>query len=371
MIFVTLILLVIIAYAGLIVAFTIGLKRALPQALSQNDIGMPISVVVAFKDEALNLPNLLEAMVHQSFPTEKFEVILVNDHSTDASASIVKRYCTLNSIFRVIDLPESKAGKKAAIAFGISSATHPLIAITDADCIPSFWWLKAISSEAKKGSALMLGPVIMVSTGNYTQKFQALEYSSLMASAAGSCGVGHPVIASSANLAFRNDLLNISEITLNPKVTSGDDMFLLHHAKRFDKNKISFLGSRNAIVKTSTVATLQKAMTQRKRWASKSIYYRDFDTIVTGFIVLLFNLSLVLLLIASLFSIRNLYYFILLLLIKTLVDFVLLCKYLSFVEQKELLKVFLPLQLAYPFYIAYSFFAGVFIKVSWKGRRID
>jgi len=370
MILFTLILIIVLAYLGLIVAFTIGLGKALPQALPRNGIGMPISVIVAFKDEALNLPNLLDALMNQSFPKEKFEVILVNDHSSDKSLSTVDHYCTLNSNFRLINLPENKTGKKGAIALGIDSANYPLVALTDADCVLGKKWLEYISSEARNGSVLMLGPVVMTPLDNLTQKFQALEYSSLMASAAGSCGIGRPIIASSANLAFRNDVLNVSMDILNPKVSSGDDMFLLHHAKRFQNGKISFMGSRDAIVETATVTSFQKAMAQRKRWASKSLYYKDIDTIVAGFVVLLFSLALVFILVASLFNAENVYYFLLLMLIKSLVDFILLYKYLSFVEQKELLKVFLPLQLVYPLYIVYSFFAGIFTKVSWKGRRI-
>jgi len=366
MILLTLILIITLAYVGLIAAFAIGLKKGLVQEVKEKEERLPISVIVAFRDEALNLPNLLEAMMRQSFPKDRFELILVNDHSSDASASIVERYCSMCNNFRLVNLSENETGKKAAIACGIDSAGNPLIAITDADCLPSSNWLGSISLEAGNGSVLMIGPVIMTPIDNIVQKIQSLEYSSLMASAAGSCGIGHPVIASSANLAFRNDLLKVSGITLNPKVTSGDDMFLLHHAKRINKGRISFLSSKEAIVQTSTSTSLREALNQRKRWASKSIHYSDRDTIITGFIVLLFSLTLILLLVASLFKIENLYYFFLLVLVKVFVDFLLLRRYLRFVGQTELLKVFLPLQLVYPIYIAYSFFAGILIKVKWK-----
>jgi cellulose synthase/poly-beta-1,6-N-acetylglucosamine synthase-like glycosyltransferase len=191
-----------------------------------------------------------------------------------------------------------------------------------------------------------------------------------MASAAGSCGLGHPVIASSANLAFRNDLLKISEADLIPKVSSGDDMFLLHHAKRMKGSAVTFLGYNEAIVKTSTVPSFKKALNQRKRWASKSTSYTDADTIVVGLIVLLFNMLLLSLLVASVFNIDFLFFYFELMLIKTVIDFLLLYRYLKFTEQRELLKVFLPLQLIYPFYICYSFFSSISIKATWKERPI-
>lgn len=365
-----LILLVTLAYVGLIAAFAIGLRRILGREELEIENPIRISVVVAFKDEALHLPNLLEAMMHQSFPKDRFELILVNDHSIDDSNSIVESYLPNCNNFRLRELPEHKTGKKAALAYGISCAVNPVIVFTDADCIPSLNWLDAISTEAGRGAVLMVGSVVMVPVDSFGQKIQALEYSSLMASAAGSCGIGHPVIASSANLAFRNDLLNISETTLNPEVSSGDDMFLLHHAKRVKKGRITFLMNKEAIVQTSTSNSLLEALNQRKRWASKSVHYNDAGTVFAGFVVLLFNLLLVVLLVASFFRIECLCYYFILIVVKSLVDFSLVGKYLRITGQKELLKVFLPLQFVYPFYVTYSFFAGIFIKGSWKGKKI-
>ncbi|MHC1702512.1 MAG: glycosyltransferase [Tenuifilaceae bacterium] len=359
-----------LAYIGLIIAFTVGLEKAFVQNSKNSDLLNSISVIVAFKNEASNLPILIDSLMNQTFPKDKFEIILVNDHSSDESVSIVEQFISLCSNLKLVHLPEEKSGKKAAIACGINSAQYELIAITDADCKPSNNWLKEISTESSIGSVLIIGPVIMTPIKNFSQKIQSLEYASLMATAAGSCGIGHPVIASSANLAFRNDLLNVSETTLNPKVSSGDDMFILHHAKQLKKGRITFLGSESAIVQTSTATTLNDALNQRKRWASKSVFYKDFDTIISGFVVLSFNLGLVILLILSLFQNHLFIYFLALFIAKSLVDYLLVSRYLHFVGQKELLKVFLPLQLIYPFYISYSFFAGILIRGSWKGKKI-
>lgn len=365
-----LILLITLIYLGVILAFYIGLIKVFAQKPKQNVQLFSISVIVAFKDEASNLSLLLEAIIDQSFPKDRFELILVNDHSTDESLSIVDQYCSILSNLRLVNLPDSKSGKKAAIAFGIESAKNPLIAITDADCKPSKRWLEEISLEAGNDSILILGSVVMVPINSFAQKLQSLEYSSLMATLVGSCGIGHPIIASSANISFRNDFLNVSEKTLNPAISSGDDMFILHHAKRIMKGNISFLNSREAIVQTATASTLSNALDQRKRWASKSIHYNDLETIVVGFVILLFNLLIVSMLISSFFNLTFLFYSLVLYLVKSFIDFILVSRYLKFTQQAELLKVFLPLQLVYPFYIVYTFFSGVLTKRSWKGRPI-
>lgn len=363
------ILLVALVYFVLIVLYYFGLGLVLSRFNPTIAITNSISVIVAFRNEAGNISKLLDSITKQSLPKDRFELILVNDHSTDCFQSTINGYTTIISNIKLLNLPDIQTGKKAAIAYGISNALYPLIAITDADCEPSTEWLDCIVREAEKGSALILGSVAISPINSFTEQFQSLDYASLMASAAGSCGIGFPVIASSANLAFRNDLLNLNIESLVPSVSSGDDMFLLHHAKRL-KCKITFMGQRGAIVRTSAVSTFSEALKQRVRWSSKSVYYTDRDTILVGFVVLLFNLSLIIVLVGSLFNIHFLFYFLSLFVVKTIFDFILLFRYLIFVEQKELLKVFLPLQLIYPFYICSTFVVGFFNRTSWKSRPL-
>jgi poly-beta-1,6-N-acetyl-D-glucosamine synthase len=359
------------AYVSLIITFTIGLKRALNKKYDDINERIKINVVVPFRNEESNLPVLLDSLLNQILSQEFFELILVDDHSTDSSLSIAQSYSAKFQSLRVIKLPAEINGKKAALNFGIGLASNPYIVTTDADCSPSEFWLETISKLFATNSDFIIGAVAMHPINSFAKKIQSLEYSSLMATAVGSFGIGHPVIASSANLAFQKDLLSIDSESMNPAVTSGDDMFLLHKAKRLKDCKIVFLNDSRSIVYTSTEPSIANALKQRKRWASKSFYYKDFDTIASGLVVMIFNLSLIALLFASVIDVKLLIYFFTLLVLKTLVDYLLINRYLKFTGQGELLKVFLPLQLMYPFYISYSFFAGVFTKTAWKGRSIN
>ncbi len=359
-----------IAYVCLITAFTLGFKSALHQQDENFEAKIKLSIVVAFRNEETNLSPLLNSMSNQTLSQDLYELILVDDHSTDNSLSTIQSVISKFQSLKILTLPVDFNGKKTALAYGIGQASNPIIVFTDADCIPSKFWLETISISAGKGADFMIGAVIMDPINGFTRRLQSLEYSSLMASAMGSFGIGHPVIASSANLAFRRDLLNIDAESMNTSVASGDDMFLLHTAKRLKGCRLEFLGDERVIVQTSTESTLAMALKQRKRWASKSIHYKDFDTIVTGFIVLIFNFLLAGLLIVSIFDIKYLFYFFILLAIKSFADYPLINRYLKFTGQHALLKVFIPLQLMYPIYVVYSFFTGILIKTSWKGRSI-
>jgi len=370
MMIIGLVALISILYISIIISFTIGLKRLFQKKEKKADKLEKLSLVIAFRNEEKNIPSLLDALQNQTLSTDLFEIILVNDHSTDNSISIVLEYSTKLQNIRAVELSDEAKGKKAALSFGFGLAVNPIIVFTDADCIPSNRWLESISQCAGSGVDFIVGPVVMLHNDSFASKVQSLEYASLMATAAGSSGINHPIIASSANLAFRKGVFENIYNQLNPMVSSGDDMFLLHQAKRIKGCKISFLNDADAIVRTSPVSSISGALNQRKRWASKSIYYKDFDTIFVGLTVLLFNLMLIALLLWAIFDIRLLLLYAILLIIKSSVDYLFIGNYLKFINQAKLLRIFLPLQLLYPLYVVYSFTAGIVNKGSWKGRKI-
>ena len=370
MIIYVIIFIITVAYLAVIVAFYVGLRRVMSKQTFPIAEKMKLSVVVAFRNEEKNLPVLLDALLKQTISNDLYELILVNDHSTDGSLAVAQTYKDQFQNLMIITSFRKAKGKKAALLCGIDVAQYPIVVFTDADCIPANTWLESISSKFSNNIDFSMGTVVLSPIDSFVRKIQSLEYSSLMAAAAGSCGIGHPVIASSANLAFRRELLNVDSSSFQGNVSSGDDMFLLHSAKKRKGCRIDFLNESNAIVQTSTESTLGLALSQRKRWASKSIYYKDFDAIFTSIVVFAFNLLLFGLIVASFILIKYLLIFLCLLCAKSLVDFLLLRRYLRFTNQDELLKVFIPLQLLYPLYVVYTFFSGVIIKTTWKGRRI-
>lgn len=369
MILYAIIFFVAIAYLALIFAYSIGLKKVISEKKSNTNEKTNLSVIVAFRNEEKNLPILLDALLKQTLSGILYELIFVDDHSTDGSVSIVNSY--KDRFIRLVQVasPVQVEGKKAALIYGVSHAQNPIVVFIDADCIPTDTWLETLSSRFSGDVDFAIGPVVLSPIDSFVRKLQSLEYSSLMAAAAGSFGIGHPVIASSANLAFRRELLSVNSDSMQSNVSSGDDMFLLHSAKK-NVCKIDFLNDYNAIVHTNTEPTLSSALRQRMRWASKSIYYKDFDTIFTSIVVFTFNLLLFGLIVASFILIKYLFIFLCLLCAKSIVDFLLLRQYLRFTKQEELVKVFLPLQFLYPLYVVYTFFSGVIIKTTWKGRRI-
>ncbi|MBC7487106.1 MAG: glycosyltransferase, partial [Cytophagaceae bacterium] len=119
-----------------------------------------ITIVIAFRNEAHRIDQLLRALSKQDYPTALLEVILVNDHSEDLFEPTLESFSSFPFSLRVLALGDGKFGKKQAIAYGVSQASHPWILTTDADCTAGKNWAKGMMQHAEaSGARFVFGPV--------------------------------------------------------------------------------------------------------------------------------------------------------------------------------------------------------------------
>ncbi|MDH5828018.1 glycosyltransferase [Sphingobacterium sp. SG20118] len=120
------------------------LSRHQVQSYEQQETVDPISVIICAHNEQENLKQFLTSILEQDYPD--FEVIVVNDYSTDETRWVLKDFESKYKHLRVVDIKEHirlKHGKKFAVSLGIKSAKHEKLVFTDADCNPnSNNWLK-------------------------------------------------------------------------------------------------------------------------------------------------------------------------------------------------------------------------------------
>lgn len=352
----------------MVTAFAIGITRIKGNIEPTNDF-LPISVVVALRNEQNNIDNLLKSLAEQDYPTDKFEIILVNDHSTDRTWAIANDWAERASNVFLYNLPIGAEGKKPAIAYGVSIAKYDMVTLTDADCVHAKGWLQSISTQFyHKAFDLLIGPVMLAPSTSFFEKMQALEHASLTASSLGACALQVPFMASSANLSFNKSRLGFNLQLLNPDFASGDDVFLLHSAKRNPDVSIDCAFSHDSLVYTKPTNSLANFLLQRARWASKATGYSDFMAIAVSLVVLLFNFLLVSMAVLSFWNLMFLGMLATGFLVKSIADLFLFYPFLKRCQKVSLLNVFLPLQLIYPFYTIVAFTLALFTKVQWKGR---
>ena len=357
-------------YVMIIMRFTFGWVSL--NGVKQNRPSQPatsFSVIIAARNEAASITKCLYALLQQDYPIKLFEVIVLDDHSTDNTFQIITDFIAAHQDFPLRILRAEDHGKKSAIKQAIKYASGQLIVTTDADCKVSPQWLNAYADcYEQTRSRCISGPVRMEGSGLFAH-LQELEFMSLIASGAGSIGAGMPVMCNGANFCYEKQAFkDVNGFQGNERFVSGDDIFLMHKiSKRFGTFAITFLKDRRAIVVTSVQPDLKSFFRQRMRWTSKSPGYRDAGIILTAITVFLTHIGLVLGLGYGLIS--GLWQpFFLIFVSKLLIDFPLLVISAHFMQQKKLLFYFLPVQFLLPFYVLITTVGGLFSNVSWKGR---
>jgi len=337
-------------YFILILIFIIGWKRIYAFVPKGNEsIKSLISVVVACRNEEDHIRQLIACMAQQS--NQNFELILVNDHSTDATHNYIKAAQAQYSKIQLVDAVGN--GKKNALKEGILKAGGNLIVTTDADCLPSYHWLESIACYQRKNKCdLIICPVKLSGRDSFFTYLQVLEFTSLVASAAGAAGAGMPILCNGANLAFTKKAWMACQKDLHPEEQSGDDIFLLESVKKRG-GKIRFLKSESAFVTTKQAGTLLDLIKQRRRWSAKSRLYTDWQLIFTALVVFTVCLFILALAVLSFNNPIFLYVFLALFFSKYLLDSIFLSAVSKFFQLNNIWGFSFLLSIFYPFYIVF------------------
>ena len=308
-----------------------------------------VSVVVACRNEQEQLPHLLRSISEQDYPAGLFEVIIVDDNSTDKTWEIASGLKGRTNIFTIYN---KGSGKKHALRTGINVASGKLIVTTDADCRMGKNWIRTIASfyETYKPD-MIICPVQVESLPGFFGRFQELEFLSLQGITAGSAFQGQGTMCNGANLAFTKEAYLKNADNLHFEIATGDDVFFLHSLKKQIRSKILWLESPEALVTTVSSPTAGAYFRQRRRWISKSKAYNDTFSIILGIVTFVTILLQVSLLVAGIIDKTFLVVFLYVLLLKSVPDFLILLNISSKYGRKKLMNWFLPAQIVYPFYV--------------------
>ncbi len=359
-------LLLIVTYSAQILQFTyswISLNNYNSNAIENKNI---ISCIIAFRNEENNITELIKNLSSQNLKNTKYEVILIDDFSTDNSYSKAVELCSKLPNFSV--LKNTDKGKKSAIKTGVNNSQGNYIVTTDADCIHTKKWLEIIYNFiSKNNSDFVSAPVFMKSKGTLFENFQQMDFASLIISGAGAIGMRNAIMCNGANLVVRKSIYLKAIDSINNKYASGDDMFLLQYCKKNHK-KIEFLKSQDSIVSTFALSSFKDFLNQRARWTSKSKGYSDIFTLYIAWLVLLANISFVILFF-YMFSVFT-YITWIPLSLKILSDYILINSGKEFFGFKLNLLEYILFSFIYPFSILIIIFYSLFINIKWKERKI-
>lgn len=334
------------------------------------------SIVIALRNEAENLPALFDSLLHLQYPPEKFEILLINDDSTDASEALCREFRLKQPQLQIRllqNVRRSGSPKKDAIHTAIGVATKEYILTTDADCVVPEAWLQEFSSIIEAhGVDVVAGPVRLKdepAKKGFWRCFQEMDILSLQAATIGGFGVKKPFMCNGANFCYsKRAFLAVGGFEGNDSIASGDDVFLL---EKFQEKglKSTFLKSRKAIVETSPASDLKAMFTQRMRWAGKTAATGNGFGKGIGLLVFLMNFSLSAAVIAWLFGLFPLSVLAGMFLFKFNVDFLLIYRAADFLNRESSLKSYFLSSVFYPFFSSSVAILSIISGYEWKGRR--
>jgi cellulose synthase/poly-beta-1,6-N-acetylglucosamine synthase-like glycosyltransferase len=341
------------------------------QVVNSSSITLSVSVVIAARNEDFSLSLLLSDLLKQTYPVSLVEILVVDDHSEKKISQLSLIISQNHPNIQIIELPAEKQGKKQAIAEGVKHSKNELILFTDADCRVSPNWIRQyVDKYLLERPGIIIGLVDYPIQKGWFPIFSRFDFISLIVTGAGAAELDRPVMCNGANMAVRRDLYFELSDQLKHNVFSGDDVFLLHAVKKTRIEKISVLKTRGSIVTTQAPVDIKEFVNQHIRWASKSRYYSDRDTIALALIIFVSNLAIIITIISL--TIKDNYFVLaLLLIIKTTADCFVLATGLKFFGGLRDLFWLPVFELIYPIYFVCTAISSLLISTSWKGRKIS
>lgn len=357
-------------YGLVALCFFVGLCRLRGQARTRETPF--ISVVIAARNEADYIGRCLGSLERQTYPADRFEVLVVDDDSTDRTSHVVAsagmdNLRSLSVGDRFLDM----AAKKRPLSVGIQHARGEWILTTDADCTVPPTWVAAVASYMMADAGVVIGFSQLREPRSFFHRLQALDFFVLMTAAAGAAGVGMPLAASGQNFAYRKSLFErVGGFREIAHRASGDDVLLLQLLHKAWDGRVAFADDPGAFVTTHRPETPSSLWQQRKRWASNAAYQLRLNPGFFAYIAAVFTVN-ALIPIALFFAVIDGDYKLPLLCWggKILADVLVVGKGVLTFNRRDLFSAFPIWEIAQIPYIVLVGLAGTARGFTWKGRR--
>ena len=331
-----------------------------------------VSVLIAARNESAGIRATLDSVLDQDY-AGVWDVWVADDRSTDDTPQILEeyraRYPERLHILTIKEIPEGVSPKKHAISKMIEACEGDILCLTDADCIVQREWLTGILREFEPGIELVAGHSYIPTVPGkspFIICMQAVE--TLIYRVAGTAGLAMhlPLTSTGNNLAYRKDFFkSVNGFENVIKIQSGDDDLLMQKLATDRPFAMRYCITPSTFVTTNGKETLKELWEQRKRWASKTIYYSPKIVFVLS-MVFLFLTMLCVTAAFSPFSTEVLIATLVAFALKSLGDLILILRGLKIFRQEHLLKWCIPVEIVHAPFTVLAVLFGLFGRFKWK-----
>ncbi len=237
---------------------------------------LSISVIICAKNEAKNLLRNLPSVINQKY--QNFEIVLINDASSDNTLEVMEDFKKKNSNIKIVDVKNNEAfwgNKKYALTLGIKAAKNEHLLFTDADCKPnSIDWISEMAQYFSKEKTIILGygkhKPVKNSFINLLVRFEtlltAIQYFSY-------AKLGSPYMGVGRNLAYtKSEFFKTNGFIKHLQIRSGDDDLFIQEAATKENTTIST--SSKSFTISNAPETLKEWFRQKRRHISTAAHYK-------------------------------------------------------------------------------------------------
>jgi cellulose synthase/poly-beta-1,6-N-acetylglucosamine synthase-like glycosyltransferase len=359
-------------YAGFILWLTDGMRKL---SISDNkSMTLPeVTIIISARNEEDNLPNLIPALLNQTYPHELLKLIIINDRSTDKTADLLAEFAKQIdnlTIVTIDETPDGWAPKKWALNTAINTVNTEIVLQTDADCIPHKNWATCMVQPFSNSEiGFVSGPAPLTNKVTLIDSLYELDSLAQDAFSAGGFSQGMVFSCTGRNMGFSkqafddvNGYENVSHFI------SGDDDLLLHKITGHPSYRAQFILSKKTVVDSPPPSSLSQFVHQRLRFASKGFSYYNIKTSTSLKVVLPFLYVANVVALLSLFNFIETthFYWMWPWLIKSLADVAITYTFYHAIERRWSLGTMGLLSLIHPLYIVIFGILGPFSTFEWK-----
>jgi len=363
MTFQTFLFIVTILYLIQVGIFLIGLRRSHDQLLGATNLC--VSVIIAARNEETNLHDCIESVANQTYPVSLYEVIVVNDGSTDNTETICNDFAQQYTNIKIIQANDDALvyGKANALAQGIEAAKGEIILITDADCTVPRTWVEQTANRYGADVGLIGGFTLQKSTKPF-DGMQSLDWTFILGMSAAAAGLGHPLGSIGNNLSFKKSVYDEVGGYRKLKFSVTEDYTVVQAIVGLNKWKYLYPIDVRHLVESKACPNFKSLIRQKHRWGKGGLDMKPagLAIMVVGF--LMHFSPFVMLVLGGLVQAAAA------LMIKCIADYVFLYRILDRLDRKEDLRWFTWFEIYFIIYVLLLpflvFFGG---KVQWKGRE--
>lgn len=257
-----------------------------------------VSVIVPSRNEEENIANCLLSLHSSNYPIDKFEIIVVDDRSSDNTYSIIVELSKTIKNLKIVKLENDSQkgnllGKPGAVQAGIDVSKGEIILMTDADCILSAKWIRKLVTEYSDENNLMVCSSTTSHTKTNFDVIQAIDWLYSSSLARGGVGLNKIVGCFGNNFSIRKSTFDQLGGYRKIQFTVTEDFSLMKAVDEIenkDANKndnagnIRYLCDVDALVVTNACKSFGEYIKQKKRWAlgGKALGWKAFVLVLTS-----------------------------------------------------------------------------------------